>query len=96
MLPQSFLDYFVQGHIHRPTTQNFVRRQGIKFEVLLDFENFQIVAHGFLGCTFRGKYRTFHFGQVLLYQINFLGVATYVNSRQICRYPFRIYIALCS
>ena len=94
ILPQSYLDYFVQGHIHLPTTQNFLWRQGIKREVLLYFENFQIVVHGFLGCPFLGKYRIFHFGQVLLYQINFHGVATYVNSRHICRYPFRIYIAL--
>ena len=30
--------------------------------MLLGFENFQIVVHGFLGCQFLRKYRIFHFG----------------------------------
>ena len=75
---------------------NFLWRQGIKLEVLLRFENFQIVAHGFLGCHFLEKYRIFHF-QVLMHQKKcwgYLGVAAYVTSRHITRYTFRIYIVL--
>ena len=34
----------------------------------IEFENFQIVAHGFLGCQFLEKYRIFHFGQFLMHQ----------------------------
>ena len=47
-----YLGYFVQGQFHLPTTQSFLWRHGIKLEVLVGFENFQIVAHGLLGCHF--------------------------------------------
>ena len=57
--PQNYLGYFVQGQLHLATTQILLWRQGIKLEVLLGFENFQIVAHGFLGCQFLGKYKIF-------------------------------------
>ena len=46
----------------------------MKFEVLLGFENFQLIAHGFLGCQFLGKCRVFHFGKFLMHQRNFQGI----------------------
>ena len=52
IIPQNYLGYFVQGQLHLPTTQSLLWRQDIKLEVLLGFENFQVVAHGFLGCQF--------------------------------------------
>ena len=63
---QNCLGYFVQGQFHSPTTQSFFWRQGIKLEVLLGFENFQIVTHDFW-CQFLEKCRIFHFGQFLMY-----------------------------
>ena len=69
--PKNYLDYFVQGQFHLPTTQFFFWKQGVKLEVLLGFENFQIVAHEFLRYQFLGNNRIFYFGQVLIHQINF-------------------------
>ena len=76
---------------------NFFRRHGIKLEVLLGFENFQIVAHGFLGCQFLKKYRIFHFCQFLMHQkkvSGYFAIAEYVISRHISRCTSRIYIVL--
>ena len=77
--PQNYLGYFVQGQFHLPTTQSFLWRQGIKLGVLLGFEIFQIVAHGFLGCQFLGKYRIFHFDQVLMHQRNFQSILQWMH-----------------
>ena len=69
--PQNHLGYFVQGQFHLPTTQMFLRRQGIKLERLLGFENFQIITHGYLVYPILGKYMIFHFGQDSVHQRNF-------------------------
>ena len=73
---ENYLDYFVQGQFYLPTTLSF---QGIKLKVLLGFENFQIVAHGFLGCQLLGKCRIFHFGQVLMHHRTFQGILEWLH-----------------
>ena len=95
--PQNYLGYFVQGQFELSTTHGFLWRRGIKLEVLLGFENFQIVTHGFLECQFLEKYRTFHFGQFLMHQkknSGYFAIVEYVISRHIYRCTFRIYIVL--
>ena len=96
--PQNYLGFFLQGQFHLPTTRSFLWRQGIKLEVLLGFESFQIVAHGFLGCQFLEKCRIFHFGQFYkskkcIYSGYFV-IAEYVISRHISRCTLRIHIVL--
>ena len=64
----------------------------------IEFENFQIVAHGFLGCQFLEKCRIFHFGQFYkskkcIYSGYFV-IAEYVISRHISRCTLRIHIVL--
>ena len=60
----------------------------------IGFENFQIVAQGFLGCQFLEKYKIFHFGQFLMHQKKNSTIAEYVISRHIYWCTFRIYIVL--
>ena len=95
--PQNYLGYFFQGRFHSGTTQIFLWREDITLEMLLGFENLQIVAHGFLGCQFLGKYRIFHFDQFLMHQkkvSGYFAVAAYVIPRHISRCTVRIYIVL--
>ena len=94
--PQNYLGYFVQGELHLPTTQRLLWRQGIKLQALLGFENFQLVAHGFLGCQNLEKSRTFHLGQFLMNKkiSGYFAIAEYVISRHISSWICRIYIVL--
>ena len=93
---QNYLGYFVQGQFHLPTTPSFLWRQGIKPEVLLGFENFQIVTHRFLGCQFLENIGFFILGSFKCIKKNsgYFAMIEYVISRYISRCTFRIYIVL--
>ena len=100
--PQNYLGFFLQGQFHLPTTRSFLWRQGIKLEVLLGFESFQIVAHGFLGCQFLEKCRIVHFGQFFKSKkkkkkkknSGYFAITEYIISRHISMCTLRIYIVL--
>ena len=61
ILPEELFRLLCPRTVHLPTIESFLWRQGIKTEVLLGFQNFQIVIHRLLGCQFFKKYRIFHF-----------------------------------
>ena len=69
----SFCIYYLKNYLGYLATQSLFGKQSIKLEVLLGFDDFQIVAHEFLRCQFLENNRIFHFGQVLILQRNFRG-----------------------
>ena len=98
ILPPKLFRLFLPRIVPFVNHSKFFWRQGIKLEVLLGFESFQIVAHGFLGCQFLEKCRIFHFGQFYkskkcIYSGYFV-IAEYVISRHISRCTLRIHIVL--
>ena len=54
-------------------SQIYLWNLGIKLEVELGFEIFQMVWHWFLGCQSLRKCRIFYFGQFLMHQKTFQG-----------------------
>ena len=97
MLGLNLMNYFASVRYYDlRCTAGVSEKEVLQREPWKPVDDIWIFGYGFLGWQLLGKYRIFHFGQVLMRQKKFQGIlqGQHVISRHISRYTFKIYIVL--